>query len=263
MSKETLGISKSQLALSNALINKDEKAFQSWLDGQGFSDETQAMMLSQFRNSVSEQYASAFGQVKQAISSRGGYQNGGFGGTDIGRLSGFEASQARTMSAGQLGLKLYADQQNAQRKQFAGTLYGALAGTQAQTATGFGNISSNFMGNAAQAAKTADAPSPLWGVLNAAIAGGASLGVQALKNCWIAEAIYGVTDWRTLLLRHWLNDVWAKQSLLGAAVMWLYGKIGRWVARQSILVSALKPLFDYALLRATEDTGCLATFGAR
>jgi hypothetical protein len=179
-SKEAQAIAKAQLGLSNALISKDEKAFQSWLDGQGFSDETQAMMLSQFRNTVSQQYGSGMSQVKQQIGQRGGYQPGGFGGTDVGRIAGFEASQARTASAGQLGLKLYAEQQNAQRKQFAGTLFGALAGTQAQTATGFGNIGASYMGSAVQAAHNAETPSPLWGVLQAAIGGAASAGSSYL-----------------------------------------------------------------------------------
>lgn len=182
MSKEAFGISKDQLALSNALINKDEAAFKKWLDGQGFSPETEAAMLSQFRNSVSQQFAGGMANLKSMLASRGGYQPGGFGGTDVSRIAGFEANQARTMSAGELGLKLYADQQNAARKQFAGTLYGALAGTQANTATGFGNISSNFMGTAAGAARQADQPSPLWGVLGNLIGAGASVGSAALSG---------------------------------------------------------------------------------
>lgn len=282
MSKEAFGISKDQLALSNALINKDEAAFKKWLDGQGFSPETEAAMLSQFRNSVSQQFAGGMANLKSMLASRGGYQPGGFGGTDVGRIAGFEANQARTLSAGELGLKLYAEQQNAARKQFAGTLYGALAGTQANTATGFGNISSNFMGTAQQAAARADQPSPLWGVLGSVIGAGASIASGGLSNlagaaipppptqalytmtntnpgygmtpCWIAEALYGVTDWRTHLLRYWLNNVWAKRSRLGAATMWLYGKVGvavsRAIYKHPRLGGMFRPLFDYALTRA-------------
>lgn len=174
-SAEAQKISKQQLALSNALINKDEVAFKSWLDGQGFSDETRSQMLSQFRNSISQSYGSAAAGVKQQIAQRGGYQAGGFGGTDVSRIAGFQANQARSLAAGELGVNLYAEQQNAARKQFAGTLYGALAGTQAQTATGFGNIGANYMGTAAESARQADAPSPLWGVLQAAIGGASSV----------------------------------------------------------------------------------------
>jgi hypothetical protein len=257
-SKDAQVIAKSQLAISNALVNKDEAAFKDWLNGQGFSTETEAMMLSNFRNSVSQQYGSALAQVKQTIASRGGYQAGGFGGTDVGRIAGFEANQARTMASGQLGLKLYAEQQNADRKKFAGSLYGVLAGTQAQTATGFGNIGANYLGTGAQAARTADSPSPLWGVLNAAIAGGANMGAVALAKCWIAESIYGTTAWQTHLLRHWLNDVWAERSIIGRATMWVYGKVGRWVARQPLLVVALRPLFDVALACAMRDCRVVA-----
>lgn len=174
--------SSDQLALANALISRDEKAFQSWLDGQGFAPETQAAMLSQFRNSVSASYGSGMANLKQQLAQRGGYQPGGFGGTDVGRIAGFEANQARTLSAGELGLNLYADQQNAARKEFAGTLYGALGGEYNRSALGYADVGSSYLGTASGAARQADAPSPLFGVLSSLIGAGASVGAAALKH---------------------------------------------------------------------------------
>lgn len=71
--------------------------------------------------------------------------------------------------------------------------------------------------------------------------------------CWIAEAIYGTDDLRTRLLRGWLNGPY-QETHLGRPVMFLYWKIGRqvaWLARRSaFLRSALKPLFEQALVKA-------------
>jgi hypothetical protein len=92
-------------------------------------------------------------------------------------------------------------------------------------------------------------------LLDPALSAGATVGAAALKNCWIAEAIYGADDPRTHLLRFWLNGPFAK-SLTGAAVMAVYRAVGRpvaWMTSRSALVrTALTPLFDAALQRACE-----------
>lgn len=91
-------------------------------------------------------------------------------------------------------------------------------------------------------------------ILSAA-GGGAGAYFGAAKGCWIAEAIYGVDDPRTWLLRSWLNGPFA-ETRIGSAVMALYMVIGRPVARiarRSMTVRAvLRPLFDAALRRACE-----------
>ena len=181
-SKEAQAISRAQLAKSNALIDSVTKNFEAELRGQGVSDEEIALRISQFRNNLSRSMESGRKQVRQQVAQRGGYEPGGFGGPDIGRLAGFEAEAARTLSAGVLGTKLWGAEENWRRKLGAGTLYGALAGTQAQTATGFGNIGANYMGTAAGAAARADQPSPLWGILTAGIGAGASIGSSLINK---------------------------------------------------------------------------------
>lgn len=89
------------------------------------------------------------------------------------------------------------------------------------------------------------------------LAGGATdMATAGIAKCWIAEAIYGIDDQRTHLVRAWLNGPFEEDSSAGRFVMWLYGKFGRKVAaatrRSSLLRSALKPLFDAALRRAQE-----------
>lgn len=75
-----------------------------------------------------------------------------------------------------------------------------------------------------------------------------------IKLCWVAEAVYGQHDPRTILVRQWLTNVWRKQSIVGACVMLLYRIIGKptaWVVKRSATLQRLfKPLFDAALRRA-------------
>lgn len=88
--------------------------------------------------------------------------------------------------------------------------------------------------------------------------GGAGLGAwgAAAKGCWIAEAIYGVDDPRTHLVRAWLNGPF-KATKIGSIVMKLYLKYGERIAekvkKSKTLKAVLKPLFDMALGCALRD----------
>ena len=74
-----------------------------------------------------------------------------------------------------------------------------------------------------------------------------------VKTCWIAEAIYGVDDGRTHLVRAYLNGPF-KQTLFGRIVMALYLRFGQQVAAQvrkrAGLQRVFRPLFDRALISA-------------
>lgn len=84
-------------------------------------------------------------------------------------------------------------------------------------------------------------------------AGGQVAAGYAAGGCWIAEAIYGVDDPRTHLVRLWLNVEFVK-STTGRMVMALYLRFGQrvasWVRRSTLLKHALKPLFDRGLKNA-------------
>jgi hypothetical protein len=96
------------------------------------------------------------------------------------------------------------------------------------------------------------------------ILGGALGGASALLGnpglfagggggCWIAEAIYGPSDLRTIVLRAWLNTEF-KKSPFGRCVMRLYMKFGQRVAKRvtewPALRCGMKLLFDRASIRS-------------
>ncbi len=64
-------------------------------------------------------------------------------------------------------------------------------------------------------------------------------------ECWVARAVYGVENPRWLLFRDWLrNDAprWFHRSYLRHGE-----RVGRAVARSSLLRRALRPLMDRAI----------------
>lgn len=83
----------------------------------------------------------------------------------------------------------------------------------------------------------------------ASLGGSAATGA-GLAVCQIAEVLWGRTNLRTVRLRVYLNDVWAKKSAIGLHVMWLYGRFGGVVAPQVAkrlwLRRLFTPLFEYA-----------------
>ena len=102
--------------------------------------------------------------------------------------------------------------------------------------------------------------SGLFGLGSAALTGGIGTGlgkgIGGLFGCWIAEAIYGVDDLRTHLVRAWLNGPF-KQTKFGSVVMKLYMKYGERIAervkKSKALKAVLKPVFDMALYCAIKD----------
>lgn len=91
------------------------------------------------------------------------------------------------------------------------------------------------------------------GFLGSVVESGAGLAAAA---CWIAELLFGRVDWRTHLVRRWLNRVYARTPA-GAVVVLLYRLIGRqvaWIlARARPLQRLFRPLFAAALRRAVRE----------
>ena len=73
------------------------------------------------------------------------------------------------------------------------------------------------------------------------------------KPCWIAEALYGVNDNRTLLLRKWLAQVYS-HTTVGSAVVALYRTFGvrvaGWARRSALLRRILSVPFDAGVAAA-------------
>jgi len=75
------------------------------------------------------------------------------------------------------------------------------------------------------------------------------------KMCWIAETLYGVDDARVVLLRCWLNIVWAERRR-GWILVTLYRTFGRPVAaslsRGWLPATPFRRLFDSLVERALD-----------
>jgi hypothetical protein len=114
------------------------------------------------------------------------------------------------------------------------------------------SVASNAQANTAAENASYDWASQIMDPLLSA-AGGAASGAAITKYCWIAEAVYGVDDWRTHVVRAWLSGPFRETSI-GSLVMALYLKFGQRVAavvrRSSLMRMAFKPLFDLALRKA-------------
>jgi len=95
-----------------------------------------------------------------------------------------------------------------------------------------------------------------YGPWMSAISAAGAAGAGAAQHCWIAMAIYGDTDWRTLLLRSWLGDEF-RRTWLGERIMRLYERYGEriavYVRRWTWLRWSLRPLFELALARAIRE----------
>ena len=209
----------------------------------------------QAQGQIAKNYALQKGSLQQQ------WANSGMGSNNT--PSGFMADQQRQLGSSEADAR--------------GSTYTGLKGQQYQDSlANFWNASNIASGNAATAGSTATQsagnagsssaqiygtagqyhPSP---VASSLIGAGGQVGAASAgkppkpPGCWIAEAIYGVDDPRTLLLRHWLNFEFTKQKL-GRVVMAIYIAVGQQVAwavrRSSILRAIFRPLFERALHKA-------------
>lgn len=77
------------------------------------------------------------------------------------------------------------------------------------------------------------------------------------KACWVAEALYGVHDPRTTLLRAWLSHAYVERRRWWLFVA-LYRRFGRtiadWIHRGHLPRRWLRPLFDFLVVRAFDES---------
>jgi hypothetical protein len=82
------------------------------------------------------------------------------------------------------------------------------------------------------------------------------------KPCWIAAALYGVDDPRTVLLRAWLTDAY-RQKRRGWPLVAAYIRFGQRAARaipkSAVLRRGFRALFDRLAVRALTDLQTLYT----
>ncbi len=178
-------------------------------------------------------------------------RTGNVGGSDA-AIADAARKGGEIASEGALGTQIKnAQLKQHQRDQAASGLQGLYGGERGASVGALGQVASNV--NADTNAENAS-----WDWTKGVDSVGNLLG-NASKSfkpiCWVAEAIYGVDDPRTHLLRAWLNGPF-KETRFGGAVMALYLAIGRqvaWVARRSAFLRwALKPLFEMGLREAAK-----------
>lgn len=189
---------------------------------------------------INQQAQGAAERITQDVP-RGGAQNLALAENQINK--GAQIGQAATqgyLSSFQ-NLAGLAGQGIGQSTQAAGTALGGLSAA--------GNQYSNI------AQQQAEGKASQLGFMSSLAGSGAELGAAF---CWIAEAYWGVDDWRTWMVRRWLRDVYAR-TLVGSLVVGLYRRYGRWAARafkaHRPVRAVLSPLFDWFLTQAVEDAG--------
>jgi len=78
------------------------------------------------------------------------------------------------------------------------------------------------------------------------------------KNCWIAEALYGVDAPRTQLVRAWLTECYERREPWSLVVVPLYRRFGQRIAAflrsWPVFKSMFRPLFDLGVRRAHRDS---------
>jgi hypothetical protein len=134
-----------------------------------------------------------------------------------------------------------------------------LTGQQAQlNPLGYANSATSGSGAVANLSQAVTASSgPTFGAILGGVAGGALQGAGAaggfgkLFGCWLAAAIWGSLDPRTLKVREYIHCKFA-QSWYGAIISRLYMKHGFWASQQPILVKFFTPIFNKALVAAQE-----------
>ena len=84
-----------------------------------------------------------------------------------------------------------------------------------------------------------------------------SQGFREFKSCWIAEALYGVDDARTLLLRAWLSVAYDERRP-GWQLIALYRRYGRTTAdliyRGYLPRGLFRPLFNVLVDKALDES---------
>lgn len=76
--------------------------------------------------------------------------------------------------------------------------------------------------------------------------------------CWIAQALYGDADWRVGVLRKWLVEVWARESVAGAVLVAFYRRFGERAARvvksNRMAYGIARMIFNRLLRKAQHET---------
>lgn len=216
---------------------------QSLINSKGYDPATLAAITNAGMGGVNAAFGSAGADINRTTARTGNQANTAGAQDALAMNKGVAGGQ----EAGQIQIQ-NADFQNQQRMaglNLLNSLYNTnVQGQQGMTTAQTGDI--NAQTNA----------SPGWvqsltGVLNGV--GGLinPVTIPGTGKCWIAAKVFGGwDDLRTKLVRHWIFDVWAKESIVGLIVSKLYARFGESISEYPWMVKLLRPLFLRALKRA-------------
>lgn len=213
----------------------------------GFSPQDQASMETAALDTAAGSQSGAVGQGNlEAARTRNA---GGFGQA----ISDASRGAGETLSRGVLGVRNanagLKQQQHDKALSGLEGLYGTNVGASNQA---LGNVAPLVNADTNAEKASWDAFNNITGAITDAATAASGFGK---KGCWIAEAIYGIEDPRTHIVRAWLNGPF-RATFIGNAVMNVYLAVGQqvaWAARRSSWIRAVfKPMFDVALRKATE-----------
>jgi hypothetical protein len=135
-----------------------------------------------------------------------------------------------------------------------------LTGQQAQlNPLGYASSATSGSGAVANLSQAVTASNgPTFGAILGGVAGGALQGAGAaggfgkLFGCWLAAAIWGSLDPRTLKVREYIHFGKFSKTWYGKIISRLYMKYGYWASQQPVLVRLFTPIFNKALVAAQE-----------
>lgn len=132
---------------------------------------------------------------------------------------------------------------------------GEMGGAVSGSSSGASRLSAEREAEAQRRAQTQMAAGQAAGQIIAAMI------TSSASSCWIAEAVYGVDDLRTHILRAWLNFEWGKKGF-GKFVMELYRRYGEHTAmsvrKNPWLKACFRAVFDRVLVHIQSQRGGIA-----
>jgi hypothetical protein len=226
--------------------------------GEGYSPEQLSLLTTQFLHQNANDYSGANVAVRSALASRGaGTGTQPVGGDYVRGMSNLYGAQAQNLTSGLTNIGLSNLQQAVLNRMNAAGILSGNANTYAGNIASYSGVTQQGIDTTGRiAAANAGANAGLIGAGIGAITGTGGLS-SLWKNCWVAEATFGLFDPRTLLLRQWLNTSY-RDTFIGGLVMRLYDTYGQKVAaavyrHPRVLRPIFRAVFNRALARAVEE----------
>ncbi len=253
---QLMSVFQQQYANQQGILNFMKPFLQDQImNPKGFSDAQMTTLQSQAKENAAASFQNATQAAQERMATEGNLSSlpSGVAAQITGGLSTAEAAQE---AGAQQNIQLA---NAAQQQQNYWNAFNALNGVAAQenpvAFAGAANQGGDTVANLSNAVTNSQQS----GWLNALLGGVAGAGSAFLgnpnfmKGCWIAEAIWGVDDYRTHVVREYLNTKFC-ESPVGCLVMALYAKYGQRVAevvrKNTRVRKTIQPLFELAFDRA-------------